>query len=185
MRRRRRSGFLIPTTLAVAVVLAVLMPAAARADVDPRVALTPGWLDAGSASSGMELLAHNDRPPGFFLPTNIGSLSFANSDIAFSGNYAFAGSFNGFNIYNLGEPAHPTLQTSVVCPGGQGDMSVYGNLLFMSVERRAPRPTAPRRLPRPRRRASAASGSSTSAISTPRRRLRRCRRAAARTPTRS
>ena len=31
-------------------------------------------------------------------------------------------------------PASPQLVTSVVCPGGQGDVSVVGNLLIMSVE---------------------------------------------------
>ena len=132
--RRRRNPFLIGIALGVALVLVALVPAAARSAVDPRLSLSAGWLDAGSASSGMELLAHNDRPAGFFNPANIGSLSLANSDIAFSGKYAFAGSFHGFNIYDLTNPASPTLKTSVVCPGGQGDMSVWGNLLFMSVE---------------------------------------------------
>src|SRR5215217_2303676 len=133
-RRRRRIGSWIGTTVGIAVLLALLVPAAARADVDPRLGLSAGWLDAGSASSGMTLLAHNDRPAGFFNPSNVGSLNFANSDVAFKGDYAFAGSFHGFNVYDLANPAAPVLKTSVVCPGGQGDMSVYGNLLFMSVE---------------------------------------------------
>jgi LVIVD repeat-containing protein len=132
--RRRCNPSLIVVALGVALVLVALMPAAARSAVDPRLGLSAGWLDAGSASSGMELLAHNDRPAGFFNPANVGSLSFANSDIAFSGKYAFAGSFHGFNVYDLSNPASPSLRTSVVCPGGQGDMSVWGNLLFMSVE---------------------------------------------------
>ena len=54
--------------------------------------------------------------------------------MAFQGDHAFVGNFNGFNIYNISNPAAPALTTSVVCPGGQGDLSVYGNLLFMSVE---------------------------------------------------
>ncbi len=57
-----------------------------------------------------------------------------NSDLAFQGDFAFVGNFNGFNIYDISNPASPALRTSVVCPGGQGDVSVYGNLLFMSVE---------------------------------------------------
>jgi hypothetical protein len=61
-------------------------------------------------------------------------LGFANSDMAFSVNRAFLGNFHGFNIYDIEDPKKPRLAASVVCPGGQGDMSVYGNLLFMSVE---------------------------------------------------
>lgn len=63
-----------------------------------------------------------------------GGLSFANSDLAFSGQYLFMGSFHGFNIYDVEDPRRPRLLTSVVCPGGQGDVSIHGNLLFMSVE---------------------------------------------------
>ncbi len=54
--------------------------------------------------------------------------------MAFQGDHAFVGNFNGFQIYDISNPAAPTLQTAVVCPGGQGDVSVYKNLLFMSVE---------------------------------------------------
>jgi hypothetical protein len=131
---RRRRPLSIWTALGVALVLVALVPSAARSADDPRLGLSAGWLDAGEASSGLELLTHNDKPAGFFSPTNIGSISFANSDLAFKGKYAFAGSFNGFNIYDLTNPAAPTLKTSVVCPGGQGDMSIWGDLLFMSVE---------------------------------------------------
>ena len=62
------------------------------------------------------------------------ALGFANSDIAFSGNLAFVGNFHGFNIYDIEIARKPRLMASVVCPGGQGDMSVYRNLLIMSVE---------------------------------------------------
>ena len=63
-----------------------------------------------------------------------GGLNFANSDLAFSGTHLFVGNFSGFNIYDISTPTKPALLTSVVCPGGQGDVSVHGNLLFMSVE---------------------------------------------------
>jgi hypothetical protein len=63
-----------------------------------------------------------------------GGLNFANSDLAFSGNHLFIGNFSGFNVYDVTNPSKPALLTSVVCPGGQGDVSVHGNLLFMSVE---------------------------------------------------
>lgn len=61
-------------------------------------------------------------------------LDFANTDIAFFGDVMVAGSYHGFNIYKLGADGVPTLQSSVVCPGGQGDVSVIGNILVMSVE---------------------------------------------------
>ena len=101
---------------------------------DPRVGLTPGLTDAETAALGMELLAHRDKPPGWSNPSNPGDFAFPNSDLAFQGDYAFVGSFNGFNVYDISNPSSPVLRTSVVCPGGQGDVSVYGDLLFMSVE---------------------------------------------------
>ncbi|MEM7639532.1 MAG: DUF305 domain-containing protein, partial [Pseudomonadota bacterium] len=61
-------------------------------------------------------------------------LSFSNTDMAFSGDMLIVGNYHGFNIYTLTEEAEPTLISSVVCPGGQGDVSVVGDLLIMSVE---------------------------------------------------
>ena len=61
-------------------------------------------------------------------------LSFSNTDMAFSGDVMVAGSYHGFNIYKLQEDGIPKLFSSVVCPGGQGDVSVVGDLLIMSVE---------------------------------------------------
>jgi uncharacterized protein (DUF305 family) len=61
-------------------------------------------------------------------------LSFANTDMAFAGDLLVTGSYHGFNMYRLREDGLPQLQSSVVCPGGQGDVSIVGNLLIMSVE---------------------------------------------------
>lgn len=61
-------------------------------------------------------------------------LDFANTDMAFFGDVMVAGNYHGFNIYRLGENGVPSLMSSVVCPGGQGDVSVVGKLLIMSVE---------------------------------------------------
>jgi hypothetical protein len=64
----------------------------------------------------------------------IAQLAFGNSDLAFQGNHLFQGNFYGINIFDISNPAQAALITSMVCPGGQGDVSVYENLLFMSVE---------------------------------------------------
>jgi len=61
-------------------------------------------------------------------------LNFRNSDLAFAGDIAVAGNYHGFNIYNIADPDSPKHVSSVVCPGGQGDVSIAGDLLIMSVE---------------------------------------------------
>jgi uncharacterized protein (DUF305 family) len=63
-----------------------------------------------------------------------GILDFANTDLAFAKDVVIEGNYHGFNSYNIEDPTTPQLLASVVCPGGQGDVSIYGNLLFMSVE---------------------------------------------------
>ena len=68
------------------------------------------------------------------IPQGPGALDFANSDLAFSGNHMVMGNFHGFNAYDIESSRNPRLLASIVCPGGQGDVSIYGNLLFMSVE---------------------------------------------------
>jgi hypothetical protein len=130
---------------------------------DPRVGLKPGLYDAGEAAMGMEHVAFLKKPSAFQLsPTGpddpavqktlsmlgvgnaakmpkplqlvIAQLAFANSDFAFQGSHLFQGNFYGVSFYDIADPAKASLITTLVCPGGQGDVSVYGNLLFMSVE---------------------------------------------------
>ncbi len=101
---------------------------------DPRASLRPGFMNAGEAAKGMELLAHRGKPVGFGNPDNPGDFQFANADLAFEGNLAFQGGYNGFQVWNLSNPHNPTIRTTFACAGGQGDPSVFGNLLFLSVE---------------------------------------------------
>ncbi len=61
-------------------------------------------------------------------------LSFSNTDLAFSKDVMVVGNYHGFNIYRLRDNRAPDLISSVVCPGGQGDVSIVGDLLIMSVE---------------------------------------------------
>ncbi len=82
----------------------------------------PGRDDDGQSNEGTEW---GERSP---------LLSFSNTDMAFAGDTMIAGNYHGFNIYKLDDNGSPQLRSSVVCPGGQGDVSVVGDLLIMSVE---------------------------------------------------
>jgi hypothetical protein len=146
-RRRALTG-----ALAVALALGALVPAAALADTDPRQGLAPGTdatsggnaftepkADAETASSNMQLLANLPKPAwtnatGQQVAAAAFNYSNINSDLAFTGDYAISGNYRGFGVYDVSDPAAPELMTTVNCPGGQGDVSVFGDLLFISVE---------------------------------------------------
>ncbi|MEV8318653.1 hypothetical protein AB0Q95_31310 [Streptomyces sp. NPDC059900] len=57
-----------------------------------------------------------------------------NTDLAFQGKYAFAGNYDGFRIYDISNPKKPRTVSQVLCPGSQNDISVSGNLLFLSTD---------------------------------------------------
>jgi hypothetical protein len=99
---------------------------AASPDADPRVGLRAGLFDAEEAIWNLRMLSTTPPPREF-----IGS---SNSDLAFTGDYAVQGNYRGFMIWDISNPGRPELVTSYVCPGAQSDVSVYGNLLFVSGE---------------------------------------------------
>ena len=105
-------------------------PARAMAKVrpspDPRVGLKAGMFDAGTAEWNMKLLSTTPPPENFKGVTN--------SDLAFTGKYAIQGNYNGFMVWDMSNPAKPQLVKSYLCPASQSDVSVYGNLLFISGE---------------------------------------------------
>ncbi len=97
----------------------------------------PAAAGAAQPPSGTPPAEGTPQPPGRGAPPGGGGgggLNFANSDLAFSGTHMFIGNFSGFNTYDIENARKPQRIASVVCPGGQGDVSIYGNLLFMSVE---------------------------------------------------
>ncbi|HTR77011.1 MAG TPA: hypothetical protein VMH39_02835 [Gemmatimonadaceae bacterium] len=100
---------------------------------DPRVGLKGGFLDAATAAKGMELVGHVPKADTFNIAPP-GGLTFANSDLAFQGNFVFQGNFSGFMIWDVSDPTKPKLRAAFDCPTSQGDPSVYGNLLFISSE---------------------------------------------------
>jgi hypothetical protein len=124
--------------LLLAPLFALLAPAAdavAQASTtDPRVGLRAGWIDAESAILNLEHVANRPKPQEFFNPDNPGDRGQTNSDLAFRGDYVFQGTYGGYQIWDVSNPRDPQLVRAYVCPGGQGDVSVHGNLLFMSVE---------------------------------------------------
>src|SRR4026209_2714670 len=95
---------------------------------DARVGLKAGLMDAGEAISNLKVVAKAVSPNGF--------LGITNSDLAFTGNYAIQGNYNGPVIWDISNPASPKLVTAYTCPASQNDVSVYRNLLFMSAEAR-------------------------------------------------
>lgn len=118
---------------AVAPVALPPIPTAALTN-DPRVGLKAGLTDAGEAAHNLVLVGHHAKPPQFEGDGGARGLTFANSDLAFRGNLVFQGNFSGFQIWDIANPASPVLRDVNVCATGQGDPSIYGNLLFISSE---------------------------------------------------
>ena len=131
---------------------------------DPRVGLAAGFRDAGEAIWHLQLNNSLPKPDGFFDPLNPAALpparlrelaadngdlaaddapsdrarpsllDFANTDLAFAGDLMVVGNYHGFKLYDIADPDQPELLSAVVCPGGQGDVSVVDDLLILSVE---------------------------------------------------
>jgi hypothetical protein len=102
---------------------------------DPRVGLKPGRMDstrrnmtekAGEAIWNLRLVSNS--------PTSEKFIGVTNSDLAFRGQYAFQGNYNGYQVWDISNPKKPTLKYSYLCPASQSDVSVYKNLLFVSAE---------------------------------------------------
>ncbi|EWC61274.1 putative secreted protein [Actinokineospora spheciospongiae] len=66
----------------------------------------------------------------------LGGPSSVGTDLAFTGDYAIAGNYLGFTIYDIKTPERPRITSQVLCPGSQNDVSVSGNLLFLSTDSR-------------------------------------------------
>ncbi len=93
---------------------------------DPRVGLGAGLFDAEEAIWNLEMLSQTPPAPNFVGVTN--------SDLAFKGQYALQGNYNGVMIWDISDPSAPVLVKDYLCPASQSDVSVYGDLMFVSGE---------------------------------------------------
>ncbi len=138
---RTRFAPRLPALLLLTAVAATLSGCASDAAVsrlsvnpptpDPRVGLAPGFFDAGEAIWNMRMLSTTPSEEPFVGSTN--------SDLAFTGNYAIQGNYNGIQVWDISDPRNPASVITYVCPASQSDVSVYRHLLFVSGEGRGGR----------------------------------------------
>ncbi len=127
----------MPNTLSVMLSLGLLTTAVAAQGArtaDPRASLKGGVSNAQQAIKHLHLVSSTPKAEGWFNPRDLGDFDFANSDLAFQKTIVFQGGWHGWQAWDIANPKAPTRRAAVVCQGGQGDPSVYGNLLFLSVE---------------------------------------------------
>ncbi|WP_411282151.1 LVIVD repeat-containing protein [Gemmatimonas sp.] len=133
----RSTTRLLPVALSVTLSLALQSTVVAAQNsrtTDPRASLKGGVSDAQQAIKNLELVSNTPKAAGWFNPKDLGDFGFANSDLAFQKNIVFQGGWHGWQAWDITDPKAPTRRAAVVCQGGQGDPSVYGHLLFLSVE---------------------------------------------------
>jgi hypothetical protein len=115
----QRARSVVLAALVVATGVAMLAPPAAGQPVGREPSIGPG----------LEWVAHRDNP---FRQGD--DPEYINSDLAFTGDYLVQGNFAGFSLWDIADPAAPELVSAVSCPGGQGDVSAVGNLVFVSID---------------------------------------------------
>ncbi|MEU3019092.1 hypothetical protein ABZ635_17035 [Nocardiopsis sp. NPDC007018] len=116
MRTSPRRVAAVATAAAATLFAGLLGPAAASADTPPSDAIS---------SDNVQHVANVPKPA---------AVSNTNSDLAFTGDYAIGGNYDGFVIYDISEPEDPRIVSEVLCPGGQGDVAVSGDLLYFAVD---------------------------------------------------
>src|SRR5688572_26570448 len=100
--------------------------AAVATSPEPLLHLRAGLMNAEHATWNLRLLSNTPPPPEYVGVTS--------SDLAFTGNYAIQGNYNGFMVWDISNPRQPALAKGFLCPASQSDVSVYRNLLFVSGE---------------------------------------------------
>ncbi|GGO91064.1 LVIVD repeat-containing protein [Wenjunlia tyrosinilytica] len=144
--RARRRKHLVGLSAAFALTAALVAASPAAAVPDPGTAHKADTADhtaevnrqiAAGGIPGVDEVAHSDnvshlanlpKQDPFTTPTSFGT------DIAFQGRYAYDGNYDGFVIYDISRPSRPRIVSQVLCPGSQNDVSVSGNLLYLSTD---------------------------------------------------
>ncbi len=140
--RRRRMGVVAACTGLLAALLTAV-PAAATPDPGDAPAAEQGISRSAQAEAaeaiaageipGQDEIVHSDNIEHLVnIPKD--ALPGTNSDLAFQGKYAFAGNYDGFRIFDISKPKAPKTVAQVLCPGSQNDISVSGDLLFLSTD---------------------------------------------------
>jgi len=114
-------------TVAVAPASHAQTPPATTESTATDVTSPPG-VDEISSSRNLRQIANVPKQGPFNTEAALGT------DIAFQGRYAFAGNYDGFVVYDIKNPSRPSIVSQVLCPGSQNDISVYGDLLFLSTD---------------------------------------------------
>jgi hypothetical protein len=124
--RPRVIGLVLPILAGIALFGPPAVAQGGPPNPDPRVGLRPGKWDAGEAIWNLRLVS-TTKPSEKFLEG-------INSDLTFLGKYVIQGNFNGFQVWDISDPARPVLRKEYFCPASQSDVSVYKNLLVVSAE---------------------------------------------------
>jgi hypothetical protein len=80
-------------------------------------------------TQNVQALGHSPDPGSFLVPDGQRD---ANSDLAFWGNLAFHGDYDGFRIIDISDPNNPQLVSRTRCNGDQGDIVVWEDVLVRS-----------------------------------------------------
>ncbi|MFE5797049.1 LVIVD repeat-containing protein [Streptomyces sp. NPDC056503] len=139
--RIRRLG---AATAAAGLLAALLATGTAAATPDPGDAPVQAPVPAAQAADARSAIRSGEIPgvDEIVRSDNIqhlanvpkDALKSLNTDLAFQGRYAFAGNYDGFRIFDISDPKAPRTVAQVLCPGSQNDVSVSGDLLFLSTD---------------------------------------------------
>ncbi|MFF5506111.1 LVIVD repeat-containing protein [Streptomyces roseolus] len=139
--RIRRFG---AATAAAGLLAALLVGGTAAATPDPGDAPAQAPVPAAQAAEARAAIESGAIPgvdeivktDNIQLLANVpkDALPSLNTDLAFQGSYAFAGNYDGFRIFDISDPKAPKTVAQVLCPGSQNDISVSGDLLFLSTD---------------------------------------------------